>query len=314
MFVRNFAVHSCEFIRAHAHSQEHFVPNARRVIMRIGINGASGQLGKAVLSQLVQRGEQHSLVGVSRSPLPSAGKVEGRFGDYNKPDSLAKAYEGLDRLLIIPSADLAPGVRGNQLRAAVDAAKQAGVVHVFLMSAAGTQEAAAPSLGEAYWVGEQALVSSGLRWTILRMNYYAESMADEINMSLAGGMLAGLGDERVAFVSRDDVAAAAAGALLGEEHEGAIYNLTGPVTISGPERAAIASESVGKPVSYVSLTAGQLRAGLAQAGLPELILDAMTEIKTSFIKGKFDIVTGDVERLSGRPARPLRDILAARLA
>ncbi len=124
------------------------------------------------------------------------------------------------------------------------------------------------------------------------MNYYAESMADEIKMSLGGGVLAGLGDERVAYVSRDDVAAAAAGALLGEGHAGAIYNLTGPASITGPERAAIVSEIVGKPISYAPITVNQLRVALAQAGLPQVILDAMTEIKTTFIKGKFDIVTG----------------------
>ncbi|WP_454677187.1 SDR family oxidoreductase [Achromobacter marplatensis] len=282
--------------------------------MRIGVSGISGQLGKSVLSQLVQRGKEHSLIGISRSPQLSGHQVEGRFGDYDKPDSLTEAYEGLDRLLIIPSADLAPGVRGGQLKAAIDAAKQVGVAHVFLMSAAGTHEAVAPSLGEAYWVGEQALIGTVTRWTILRMNYYAESMADEIKMSLGQGVLAGLGNERVAYVSRDDVAAAAAGALLGEGHAGAIYNLTGPTAITGPERAAIVTDIVGKPISYTPITVDQLRAGLAQAGLPELIQDAMTEIKNSFVHGKFDIVTGDVERLSGRPAHALRQVLAAKLA
>lgn len=282
--------------------------------MKIGISGASGQLGQEVLSQLAQRGPQHSLVGVSRSPRTGGTGFEGRFGDYNQPHSLVKAYEGLDRLLVIPSADLAPGVRGSQLRAAIDAARQAGVGHVFLMSAAGTHEAAPPSLGEAYWVGEQALIGTIARWTILRMNYYAKSMADEIKMSLGGGVLAGLGDERVAYVSRDDVAAAAAGALLGEGHAGAIYNLTGPAIVTGPERAAIVTEIAGKPVGYAPIAVEQLRGGLAQAGLPEVIVDAMTEIKTSFIEGKFDIVTRDVERLAARPAQTLRQILAAKLA
>ncbi|PTB21817.1 NAD(P)-dependent oxidoreductase [Trinickia symbiotica] len=282
--------------------------------MKIGISGASGHLGQKVLSRLTQHGGGHHLVGVSRSPQTVSGRGEGRFGDYDKPDSLVEAYVGLDRLLIIPSAELAPGVRGRQLRAAIEAAKQAGVAHIFLMSAMGTHEEAVPSLGEAYWVGEQALIGTAPRWTILRMNFYAQSMADEIKMSLGGGVLAGLGDERVAYVSRDDVAAAAAGALLGEGHSGAIYNLTGPASITGAERASIVSEIVGKPIGYVAITVDQLRAGLAQAGLPELILDAMTEIKTSFIEGKFDIVTGDVTRLSGHPPKSLREILAVELA
>lgn len=282
--------------------------------MKIGISGASGHLGQKVLSSLAQRGGGHHLVGISRSPQNVPETVEGRLGDYDQPDSLVQAYMGLDRLLIIPSAELAPGVRSRQLRAAIEAATQAGVAHIFLMSAVGTREEAAPSLREAYWVGEQTLIGTAARWTILRMSYYAQSMADEIKMSQGGGMLAGLGDERVAYVSRDDVAAAAAGALLGEGHSGAIYNLTGPASISGTERAAIVSEIIGKPMGYVTVTLDQFRAGLAQAGLPEPILDAMAEIKTNFIEGKFDIVTGDVARLSGGHPKPLRDILAAELA
>lgn len=281
--------------------------------MKIGISGASGQLGREVLELLSQQRGQHYLVGISRSPETVAAAVDGRFGDYDHPDSLVHAYEGLDRLLLIPSAELAPGVRAGQLETAIAAAEQAGVAHVFLISAAGTREQAAPSLGEAYWVGEQALIASVARWTILRMNYYAESMADEIKMSWGNGVLAGLGGERVAYVSRDDVAAAAAGALLGEGHAGAIYNLTGPAVVTGAERAAIVSEIVGRPVGFVTVSAEQLRAGLVQAGLPELIQAAMVEIKTTMAQGNFDILTGDVERLAGRPPRPLRDVLSEKL-
>jgi len=281
--------------------------------MRIGISGASGKLGRATVAELIARGGGHKLVGISRSPSNVNGGVEARQGDYDQPDTLVEAYADLDRLLIIPSSDLRPGVRGGQLRSAIDAAVQAGVRHIFLVSAVGTHEEAAPSLGEAYWVGEQHLIKTAPRWTVLRMNYFAESMADEIQMSKGADVLAGLGDERVAYVSRDDLAAAAAGALLGEGHAGAIYNVTGPAIVTGPDRAAILSEILGKPVKYAVITEEQLHAGLSQAGLPEPIIDVFCEIKTSFIQGKFDILTGDLERLSGRQPRPLREVLAASL-
>ena len=282
--------------------------------MKIGVSGASGHLGQAVVAELLQRDGSHGVVGISRTPQSIRGPAEGRFGDYDTPSTLERAYEGLDRLLLIPSAELRSGVRGRQLQGAIDAAIKAGVKHLFFISAAGTHHAVAPALGEAFWTAEQHLIRTSPAWTILRMNYYAESMADEIKMGLGSGVLAGLGDERVAYVSRNDLAAAAAGALLGEGHQGAIYNVTGPAVVTGPERAAIVSAIVGKPVNFITITVEQLRSGLAQAGLPEVILDAMTEIKTNFVKGKLDIVTGDTERLSGRPPKALRDILAARLA
>jgi NAD(P)H dehydrogenase (quinone) len=78
---------------------------------------------------------------------------------------------------------------------------------VVLMSAAGTREAPDTEVGGAYWAGEQHLIKTSPHWTILRMNYYAESMAAEIQMSLGMNVLTGLGEERVAYVSRDDLAA-----------------------------------------------------------------------------------------------------------
>ncbi|TYL41152.1 SDR family oxidoreductase [Dickeya sp. ws52] len=281
--------------------------------MKIGVSGASGHLGQKVLSFLAERGTGHSVVGISRTPAALTVLAEGREGDYDRPDSLAQAYQGLDRLLIIPSADLRPGVRGRQLKTAIDAAQQAGVAHVVLVSAAGTKEAAEPSIGAPYWDGEQHLIRTAQCWTILRMNYYAESMADEIKNSLGAGVLAGLGSERVAYVSRDDVAAAAAGILLGEGHAGAIYNATGSAVVTGEERAAIVSELTGDPVGFAVLTQEQLASGLAQAGLPEPVVNVVLDIKRNFVAGAFDIVTSDVERLAGRPATPLRDVLAAAL-
>lgn len=280
--------------------------------MKIGVSGASGKLGRKVLERLAQIGG-HRLVGISRSPETTPASIDRRRGDYDEPASLVSAYQGLDRLLLIPSADLRPGVRGGQLTAAVDAANKAGVSHVVLMSAAGTREASNDSLGGAYWTGEQHVIKTAPHWTILRMNYYAESMAEEIQMSLGMNVLTGLGDERVAYVSRDDLAAAAAGVLLGDGHAGAIYNGTGPAIIDGPGKAAIVSEILGKPFSYAVITEDQLRTGLAQAGLPPFVMDAVVEIKQTFVRGYFDILTSDVTRLAGRAPQGFRDVLAATL-
>ena len=279
--------------------------------MKIGISGASGQLGQAVLKELAERSSGHEVVGISRSPGKIPSPAVGRPGDFDAPQTLPAAFAGLDRLLLIPSADLAPGVRGRQLRGAIDAAVAAGVKHLFLVSAAGTRKAEAPTLAETFWTAEQHLIRTAPLWTILRMNYFAESMAQEIQMSAAMGVLTGLGEERVAYVSRDDLAAAAAGALLGDGHAGAIYNATGPAAVTGEERARTASQVLGKPLGFAVIDEAQLRGGLTQAGLPEIVVDVMADIKKNFVRGDFDVVTSDIERLSGRPPKSLREILAA---
>jgi NAD(P)H dehydrogenase (quinone) len=278
--------------------------------MKIGVSGASGKLGQGVVAELIRRGG-HEVVAISRTPEKAPAGALGRFGDYDNPASLADAYAGLDRLLIIPTSEMAPGRRGAQNLAAIDAAVAVGVGHIVLMSAAGTRKAEEPAIGASYWQGEQRLIAIAPAWSVLRMNYYAEALAQEAQMSLGMGALTGLAENRVAFVSREDVAAAAAGLLATEGHEGAIYNATGPERLSGAERAALVAEVTGKPMGFVTITDEQLRGGMAQMGLPGDVVNAVASIQADFAAGAFDILTGDVERLSGQAPKSLRDVLAA---
>ncbi|CAN7267663.1 SDR family oxidoreductase [Devosia sp. LjRoot16] len=280
--------------------------------MNIGVGGASGKLGQAVLRELQARAPAHRLIAISRTPEQAPAGVEGRLGDYDRPETLAKAYAGLDRLLLIPTSDMRPGMRGDQNIAGIRGAVAAGVKHIVLMSAAGTREEEEPAIGASYWRGEQELIKTAPKWTVLRMNYYAESLLDEVQTSAAQGALAGIAENRVAFVSRDDIAAAAAGILIGDGHAGAIYNATGSRSYTGAERAALISEVMGKPLGYITVPAETLRAGMIEAGLPDFVANAVVSIQSIFADGALDIVTGDIEKLAGRPPRELRDLVSER--
>jgi NAD(P)H dehydrogenase (quinone) len=138
------------------------------------------------------------------------------LGDYDRPESLAQAYAGLDRLLIITTVAPEPGKRGAQNVAAIDAAVKAGVKHI---------------------------------------------------------------------------------------------NATGPERLSGADRASLIADIMGRSLAFRVVTEEQLRAGLTQAGLPAGAVNIVAGIQASFAAGAFDILTGDVERLGGRPPKPLRDVL-----
>ena len=274
--------------------------------MKIGVSGASGHLGRAVVSELLQRPGGHEVVAITRTPETVSAPAHARFGDYNRPESLAQSYAGLDRLLIITTVDPEPGKRGAQNVAAIDAAVRAGVKHVVFMSAVGTRQEEEPGRGASYWRGEQHLIATAPAWTILRMNFYAEAFVPQAQASLGQGVLTGLAENRAAFVARGDVAAAAAGILIGDD-------ATGPERLSGAERAALIAEITGRPLAFLVITEEQLRAGLTQAGLPVEVVNTVINLQASFAAGAFDIVTGDVERLGGRPPKPLRDVLARAL-
>jgi NAD(P)H dehydrogenase (quinone) len=202
-------------------------------------------------------------------------------------------------------------MRGSQNEAAIAAAVAAGVKHIVLLSAAGTRQQEEPIIGASYWRGEQALIKSAPQWTILRMNYYAEALAQEAQSAAASGMLTGFAENKVAFVGRDDVAAAAAGIVIGEGHAGAIYNATGAKSYTGAERAALMSEVLGKPVAFAVVPVAALQDGMAKMGLPDFVINTIVGIQQDFANGAFDVVTGDVEKLAGRKPKDLRDLLVA---
>src|SRR5258708_389272 len=142
--------------------------------MKIGVSGASGHLGRAVVSELLQRRYGHEVVAITRTPETVSGPAQGRFGDYNRPESLAEAYAGLDRLLIIPTVD--PGKRAAQNVAAIDAAVRAGVKHIVFMSAAGTRQEEEPALGASYWRGAPRLISPPPPPAPLPLELYAATL------------------------------------------------------------------------------------------------------------------------------------------
>jgi NAD(P)H dehydrogenase (quinone) len=281
--------------------------------MKIGVSGASGHLGKAVVTELLQRAGSHEIVAISRTPNNVPAPALGRLGDYDQPESLAKAYAGLDRLLIITTVAPELGKRGAQNIAAIDAAVKAGVKHIVFISAVGTRQEEEPARGASYWRGEQHLIAKAPAWTILRMNFYAEAFVQLAQAAVNQGVMPGLAENRAAFVAREDVAAAAAGILIGEGHAGAIYSATGPERVSGAERAEIVAKITGKPIAFRVITEEQLRGALTKGNLPPGAVNIVVSIQASFASGAFDILTGDVERLGGRPPKTLCEVLAVAL-
>jgi len=282
--------------------------------MKTGMTGATGQLGLAVIEGLLGSMAPADIVAISRNPQPSALGAVQRHGDYDAPETLISAFSGLERLLIIPSPDLRPGVIGHQLVATIAAAKQAGVAHVYLLSAAHVRATNASDLGKSYRLAEQALADSGIAGqTVLRMNFFAETFVELTAMALPSGAMPGLAENRVAFVSRSDVAAALAGVLLTQGHEGRTYELTGPASVSGAERAAIIAEVTGRPMAYQLVSEQELLASLAQAGLPEFLLASFVHMQQTFIEGAFDVVSGDIAALGGRQPQTLQAVVARSL-
>jgi NAD(P)H dehydrogenase (quinone) len=283
--------------------------------MTIGITGAGGQLGGSVLNELLARGAKPGeIVAVTRTPEKLAGfaakGIATRAGDFDKPAGLGAAFQGIDKLLIIPTSDLRPGIRTPQHKAAVDAARSAGVKHLVYVSTVASRPG--QELMQSHHETELAVYGSGLKWTIVRMAMYFENLfMGTLQHALSSGTYATTGTAPVANIARGDVAAALAGVLLGSGHEGSVYHATGPAALTPSEIAATISRVFGKPVQAVGITEAQFAGGLKAAGLPDFVVEAILGIEQTAAKGMLDLVTGDVERLTGRKPAALADFLAA---
>jgi NAD(P)H dehydrogenase (quinone) len=233
-----------------------------------------------------------------------------RRADFDDPQSVVDALQGVDRMLLI-SADQV-GHRLPQHRAAIEAAKTAGVRHVIYTSIPNPVKANPAGVVPDHRATEEAVRASGLAWTFLRNNIYAEYQIPTAAQAIAAGQLVtNAGEGRTAYVSRDDCAAAAAAVLAGTGHEGRAYDITGPEAIGAAELAALASEIGGKDVAVAPVDDEALIAGMTGSGLPDVVARLLASFGTSTREGFLETVSTAVEDLAGNPPRALRDVLLA---
>jgi NAD(P)H dehydrogenase (quinone) len=281
--------------------------------MTIAVTGASGQLGASAVNFLLERVKPADIVAISRDPskLEAFAKkgVQVRAGDFAKPETLATAFAGADKLLIIPTSDMEPGKRSQQHLAAVKAAAAAGVKHVTYISMAGVYPHAADIISS-HFATEQALIASGMKWTLIRMNLFAENFLHSAAQVVASGVYATTSGAPVAYVTRDDIARLAAAVLATPGHDYMTYHATGLLAVTAADIADSLSPMVGKPIKAVEITDEQFRQGAAAAGLPGVYIDALTALGEATRRGVFDLVSGDIGRVTGRDAESMFEFLA----
>jgi NAD(P)H dehydrogenase (quinone) len=286
--------------------------------MTVAVTGASGHLGRAVADELFALVEPDEVVLVTRNPdhlvaFARRGATV-RYGDFDRPDSMQDALTGVERALLISTTAL--GRRAGQHGAAIDAAHGTGVRHVVYTSILNPIEANPSSVVSEHRATEHKLKASGLAWTLLRNDFYAELPAGALGRAIATGQLVhNYGDGRIAWVTRQDCAAVAAAVLAGDGHEDKAYDVTGPELFSGDDLATLAATVSGVEVSAVAVDDEAYIANLIDnGGLPEAAARGLASSGRAIRDGYFDQLTTVVADLSGRPARRLQDVLVASLA
>jgi NAD(P)H dehydrogenase (quinone) len=279
------------------------------------ITGASGQLGRLVIDQLLATVPASEVTAVVRDPA-KAGNLAARgvtlaVADYNSPESFDGLLRAGDRVLLISGNEFHRD-RTAQHKAVLGAAAKAGVALFAYTSAPGSQTGL---VTDDHRATEDAIRASGIPYSLLRNNLYHEMPTMNIPAALEHGVLVrGAGDGRVASASRADYAAAAAAVLSGDGHEDTVYELSGDTAWSFAEFAAEVSRQSGRHVPYRAVTGEEYAAMLSAAGLPDPLLPVMAGIDVSIAAGELALTTGDLSRLAGRPATPVSEAITAALA
>jgi len=287
--------------------------------MTIIVSGASGNLGRRVLELLVERVDAAGVVALTRTPDKVADLgVATRVADFNDPDGLATALDGGDRFLLISTGEVGfDGIRVRQHTNAVEAAKKAGVGHVFYTSVVRATDAGNPSgVAVDHGATERALAASGLPYTSLRNNIYTDMLLLGAPAAVATGVLSDSnGDGATGYVTREDCAAVAATLLAEGGDPGQLLDVTGPEAVTHARVAELLTEITGKPVRYQPVTDAEFTDALVTyTGAPEPIARFFATLNTAAREGYVDVVSDVVERVTGRKPTPVDEFLAANRA
>lgn len=280
------------------------------------VTGASGHLGRRVVELLLEA-QAGNIIATTRTPEKlaefSQRGVTVRHADFDDPASLAEAFKGADRLLLISTDAVGvPGKRLNQHRNAIKAAEEAGVKHIVYTSLINPGPDSPVLLAPDHHGTETALEESKLGWTVLRENIYTEVLLGGLIQAVQlGGLYNAAANGKAAYITREDCARAAAAALTSSFEGRRTLDITGPEALSQTELAALASQISGKEIPYVPLELEALIQNMVNAGLPRPVAEIYASFDTAIAQGKFSAVTNTVEELTGRKPISISEFLEA---
>lgn len=277
----------------------------------IFISAATSQLGQHTIQTLLNNGIPASnIVAGIRDPqkaqnLKDLG-LELRTFDYQQPETLEAALQGVEKFLLISSGSF--DNRQQQHLNAIQAAQKAGVKHIVYTSILNAGEMA---LAADHKATEQHLLNSGLTYTLLRNGWYNENYAGSIQQAAQTGALYGsAGAGKISAASRQDFAEAAAAVLNTSGHENTTYELGGTESFTLSELAAEISKQTGKEVTYHDLPQSEYQKLLEQVGLPAPLAFVFADSDTGISRGELFTERTDLQDLIGRKTTPIAETVA----
>jgi uncharacterized protein YbjT (DUF2867 family) len=269
------------------------------------VTGASGTVGSEVVKQLSRNGHAvhikaavHSVENVKKMKDEN-NRFESEQIDYNKPETLATALKGVDKLfLVTPETLNAPELVSNL----VTEAKKAGIRYIVRLSAMGESSIASVGL---HLEGEKIIEESGIPFTILRPNTFMQFFVNFYGPTIKNNnaFYGSVEEARVSFIDIRDIAAIVVKTLTDNgnyRHNDKVYTITGPEALSHYQVAEILSNATTKKINYIDIPEEEFQRRQKEIGLNDWWLNLMIEAFYSFRKGYHSQVSSTVEEITGK--------------
>lgn len=275
--------------------------------------GGRSKIGAALIEELLGRGQQvRALVRAREADGNFPAGVEIVTGDLADEGSLVTVMEGIEKVFVLssPHPDAV-----SWHRHAIDAARRTQVQLLVRSSILGADRESPAEFISTHTTCDRYLEASGLPYVIVRPNLFLQNIPESTMPSIdaAGTFYANAGQARISMVDTRDVAAVAAVALTEPGHAGAGYDVTGPEALSYTDVAAQLTGAMGRQITYISAPDDAVRQALLGAGLNQWFANALVGLYQDYRRSGTDgyaaQVTATVERVAGRPARSLDDLL-----
>jgi NAD(P)H dehydrogenase (quinone) len=278
------------------------------------VTGATGGLGHETIDCLLTTTPAADIAALVRdiskaTDLVQRG-VDVRQADYFDYPALVQAFQGIEKVLLVSAVAFTDRV--SQHRNVIDAAKEAGVKHLFYTSIQRSSDFVLTEVTESDLATEAYLKASGLVYTILHNGYYFEGLGYLIGTEVPESEIqVPAGDGKIAFVKRTELAAATAALLTNEGHENQAYNLTGSEAYSFHDVARELSALAGRPITYQNIEPAPYIAQKVAAGFPDFVATFFAQWGDAAKHGMLAGTHDTVEQLLRHKPTSLREYLKA---
>ncbi len=248
------------------------------------VTGGTGKTGRKV-AQKLQALKKNVRIG-SRKENPAF--------NWENPDTWIAALNGIEKMYVTFQPDLAvPGAR-DKIEAFIQQAIKSGVKKVVLLSGKGEKEAE---------LCEQVIISSGMDYTILRATWFNQNFSESFFLDpiLSGQVALPKPEAKVPYVDTDDIADVAVASLLSNDHNGKIYELTGPKTLTFKEVITEISNATNRDIKFTPISLEEYIKMLEQYNVPKDYIWLINYLFSNVLDAKGnDNVSNDIEKVLGR--------------